>query len=58
MDHVQNMDLPRLAALSEVSWSEVRDSYGNFVNRVAAALVPVYEYRGFIYSDYAFRGLE
>ena len=48
----------RIAALSEVSWSEVRDSYGNFVSRVAAALVPVYEYRGFIYSGYAFRGLE
>ena len=58
MDHVQHMDLPRFAALSEVSWSEVRDSYANFVSRVAAALVPVYEYRGFIYSDYAFRGLE
>ena len=36
----------------------VRDSYAGFVSRVAAALVPVYEYRGFIYSDYAFRGLE
>ena len=58
MDHVQHMDLPRFAALCEVAWSETRDSYDNFVRRVGEALVPVYEYRGYVYSDYAFKGIE
>ncbi|MCQ2135874.1 MAG: beta-N-acetylhexosaminidase [Bacteroidales bacterium] len=57
-DHVQHMDLPRFAALAEVSWSEERDSYENFLARVAAALVPAYEYHGYVYAHYAFDGIE
>ncbi len=58
MDHVQHMELPRFAALSEVCWSEERDSYENFVARVEKSLVPLYEYKGYVYANYAFNGIE
>ena len=53
-DKAQYMLLPRLAALSEVSWSASRDSYPAFLARVRNALVPVYQYHGLIYAPYAF----
>lgn len=56
-DHVQFMDLPRFAALSEVSWSESKDSYDEFLSRVTASMKPLYEYFGFIYAPYAFNGV-
>ncbi|MCQ2116114.1 MAG: beta-N-acetylhexosaminidase [Bacteroidales bacterium] len=58
MDHVEHMDLPRFAALSEVCWSESRGDYDEFVKRVQASLVPLYEYKGYVYAPYAFKGIE
>lgn len=56
MDHVIHMDFPRIAALSDINWSNSRrTSYEEFVERVRAALLPIYEARGYNYSDYAFR---
>jgi len=57
-DHVQFMDLPRFAALSEVAWSEKKGSYEDFLQRVSNSLKPVYEYYGFIYAPYAFNGIQ
>lgn len=54
-DHVQFMALPRLAALSEVAWSREKDSYGHFLERLRAAMVPLYEYHGWVYARYAFK---
>lgn len=54
-DHVQHMELPRLAALAEVAWSnENRTEYDDFVRRIWKALLPVYDERGYKYADYAF----
>ena len=53
-DHVQFMSLPRIAALSEVAWSREKDSYEHFLSRLKAAMVPVYEYEGWVYAPYAF----
>jgi len=56
MDHAIHMDLPRMAALCDINWSNSRrTSYDEFVERVRAALLPIYEARGYNYSDYAFR---
>ena len=58
-DHVQHMVLPRLAALSEVAWSnEHRSGYDDFVSRLEKSLLPIYESRGYNYADYAFKGIE
>lgn len=59
-DHVMHMDLPRLAALSEVAWSEKENKtdYDAFVARVAACLVPAYQYHGYVYAHFAFDGIE
>lgn len=48
------MLLPRLAALSEIAWSETKDTYGSFMARVHCGFVPVYQYFGLIYAPYAF----
>lgn len=53
-DYIQHMDLPRFAALSEVSWSAQKDSYEGFLSRVEASMVPMYQYYGLIYAPYAF----
>ena len=56
---VQHMALPRLAALAEVAWCpDNRTDYEAFVERVAAALLPVYQDRDYVYADYAFQGIE
>lgn len=55
MDHVMHMDLPRMAALCDINWSNSRrTSYEEFVERVRAALLPIYKTRGYNYADYAF----
>lgn len=55
-EHIQQMVLPRFAALSEVSWSNGRKrDYEQFVECVRTALLPIYEADGYRYSDYAFR---
>lgn len=55
-EHIEHMELPRMAALAEVCWSnENRTEYGVFVERVRTSLLPVYEARGYNYSDYAFQ---
>lgn len=53
-DKAQYMLLPRLAALSEIAWSETKDTYGSFMARVRYGFVPVYQYFGLIYAPYAF----
>lgn len=58
-DHIQHMELPRMAALAEVAWSfENRTEYDDFVSRIRTVLLPEYEARGYRYADYAFRGIE
>ncbi len=53
------MLLPRLAALSEVAWSNTnRTSYESFVQRISTALLPLYAERGYIWAPYAFEGIE
>ena len=58
MDHVEHMDLPRFAALSEVCWCSERGDYDSFLSRVETSLVPLYEYKGYVYAPYAFKGIE
>lgn len=56
IEDVEHMVLPRLAALSEVSWSTShRSSYEEFLERCRQALLPIYEERGYNYADYAFQ---
>lgn len=55
-EHVTHMLLPRLAALSEVAWCDWRTSYDEFLERVKKAMVPIYEYHGYVYAPYAFGG--
>ena len=57
-DHYQHMDLPRFAALSEVSWSEDKTSYDDFLVRVTDSMKPMYEFFGYIYAPYVFEGIE
>ncbi len=57
-DHLQHMDLPRFSALSEVSWSDGKTDYGDFLGRVTASMKPMYEYFGFIYAPYVFNGIK
>ena len=58
-DHVQHMELPRMAALAEVAWSlDNRTEYADFLSRVEQGLLPVYQGRGYNYADYAFKGIE
>ena len=55
-EHMQHMILPRLAALSEVSWSNGnKTEYEQFVERMRASLLPIYEADGYNYANYAFR---
>ena len=52
----QHMLLPRLAALSEVAWSNFhRTSYDQFVERVETSLLPLYDSAEYNYADYAFQ---
>ena len=58
-DHVQHMELPRMAAIAEVAWSlDHRTDYADFLSRIEKALVPVYTSRNYRYADYAFEGIE
>ena len=58
-DHIQHMELPRLAALSEVAWSlDNRSEYDVFVSRLERSLLPIYRERGYNFADYAFKGIE
>lgn len=57
-DHIQHMDLPRFAALSEVCWCESKTPYPDFLSRVGNGLVPLYKYYGYNYATYAFDGIE
>ena len=58
-DHVQHMELPRIAALAEVAWSlDNRTEYDDFVQRIWKALIPIYVERGYRFADYAFNECE
>ena len=57
-DHVQFMTLPRLSALAEVAWSRNRTDYDDFVARLEKAMVPVYQYHGYVYAPYVFDGTD
>ncbi len=57
-DHVQFMTLPRLSALAEVAWSKNSTDYDCFVARAEKALVPTYEYHGYVYAPYVFDGTD
>ena len=58
-DHVQHMELPRMAALAEVAWSlDNRTEYADFLSRIEKGLLPIYQERGYNYADYAFKGIE
>lgn len=57
-DHVQHMDLPRFSALAEVSWSETRTGYDDFLSRVTSSMKSLYEYFGIIYAPYVFKGVK
>ena len=58
-DHIQHMELPRMAALSEVAWNpDGRTAYPAFVTRIEKGLLPIYQERGYRYADYAFKGIE
>lgn len=53
-DKAQFMLFPRLAALSEIAWSEKKEDFDSFFSRVRYGFVPVYQYYGWIYAPYAF----
>ena len=54
-DHVEHMELPRIAALSEISWSNAsKPDYATFVSDIEKALLPIYTARGYHYAPYAF----
>lgn len=57
-DHVQFMSLPRLTALAEVGWSKHSTDYDCFVARAEKAMVPTYEYHGYVYAPYVFDGTD
>ncbi len=59
MDHVEYMLLPRLAAISEVAWSEYDEKrdYDNFMERLPS-LVNIYAQYGYNYAPYAFSEVE
>lgn len=55
-NHIQHMLLHRLAALSEVAWSNShRTEYDNFVKRIETSLLPLYDKAGYNYATYAFQ---
>lgn len=57
-DHVQFMTLPRLAALAEVAWCKNKTTYDCFHARMEKAMIPAYQYHGYVYAPYAFDGTE
>lgn len=56
MEHAQHMALPRLAAIAEIGWSgnAHKTSYEEFVARMKAAVLPIYDAREYSYARYAF----
>ena len=49
------MELPRIAALAEISWSNAsKPEYPVFVENIEKALLPIYTARGYNFSPYAF----
>ena len=55
----QRRMLPRFCALSEIAWNPLgRTSYEEFLGRVSKGMRPVYDKRGFVYTTYAFDGIE
>jgi hypothetical protein len=52
------MTLPRLAALAEVAWCKNKTSYDCFHARMEKAMIPAYQYHGYVYAPYAFDGTE
>lgn len=53
-NHVQYMELPRMAALSEVQWTEAdKKDYEDFTQRIPQ-LVKLYETNGYRYADHIF----
>ena len=55
----QHMALPRLAAVAEIAWSgnSGKTSFAEFKQRVAEALLPIYDARGYNYATYEFEPL-
>ena len=56
-DHAQRMLLPRLAALSEVGWSDRTRDLDDFRRRMRS-LRRVYDREGYVYSTYFFDGTD
>ena len=55
----QRRMLPRFCALSEVAWNPMgRTSYEDFLARIAAGMRPIYDKYGYLYSTFAFDGIE
>ena len=56
-NHVQNMVLPRLAAIAEVAWTYGEKNYDDFARRVHL-LRKLYDKCGYKYAPYFFNGIE
>ena len=56
-NHVQNMVLPRLAALAEIAWTYGEKNYDDFARRVHL-LRKLYDKCGYKYAPYFFNGIE
>ncbi len=56
-DHVQNMILPRMAAIAEVGWSYGNKDYDDFSRRMHL-LRKLYDKCGYKYAPYFFNGIE
>ncbi len=54
-DKIEYMLLPYLAAFGERAWSEEKDDYISFVDRLRYALVPVYKHFGYTYASDIFK---
>ncbi len=56
-DHVQQMILPRMAAIAEVGWSYGNQNYDDFARRMHL-LRKLYDKCGYKYAPYFFNGIE
>ncbi|MCF0175748.1 MAG: family 20 glycosylhydrolase [Bacteroidales bacterium] len=55
--HLQQMALPRLAAIAEVGWSEKQAAYADFKGRLDHSLRKVWDNRGYNYWHFEFGDL-
>ena len=54
IERVYFMNLPRMAALAEVAWSkpETLSGYQDFLQRMIAAYLPIYQAAGWNYAEF------